>query len=413
MMRRGSALLMALVTIAVLSVMVISFVYEARQQAGINVYVRERNRVNRLVDAGQALGEIVLLNYSEVADWTEDQDTEKMLEDDRWLLEKQQLKSESKCTIGPILLDETRDKDGAFVNPSTVKVEIQSVNSGDKALININELYKGGGDSKYNERWWMIFQSHGIPEELSTPKDGTINLWNILIASWDDWRDQDDTVTSIDGEECGAEAKWYEDYEEENKIDDEDKKRPRNNRIPDVRELASLRGFREYPQVLTGGVINPWESESDQITVRGIEDMFCTEGSMKININSCTSIDTLITIPGIYESKQIDNDRMDEAIEEATAVAQMILDGLRVEPDNRDDYDKTRSWWPYKDWNDLTDRVDEDIGNEASNYLTFAADTSTVFKMKITCESLGMTRIVQAECYVKDKKVRYISWRED
>ena len=33
-MKRGSALLMALVTIAVLSIMVISFVYEARQQGG-------------------------------------------------------------------------------------------------------------------------------------------------------------------------------------------------------------------------------------------------------------------------------------------------------------------------------------------------------------------------------------------
>ena len=412
-LRRGSALLMALVTIAVLSVMVISFVYEARQQAGINLYVRERNRVTRLIEAGQALGEIVLLDYQNVADWNEDQDTEKLLEDDRWFLEKQQLKSESKCTIGPILLDETRDEAGAYLNPATVKVEIQSVNSGEKGQININELYSGAGDSKYNERWWMIFQSHGIPEELSTPKDGTINLWNILIASWDDWRDQDDTVTAIDGEECGAEAKWYEDFEDEHKIDDEDRKRPRNNRIPDVRELSLLRGFREYPQVLTGGVINPWESESDQITVRGIEDMFCTEGSMKININSCTSIDALITIPGIYESSQIDNDRMDEAIEEARTVAQMIVDGLKAEPDNRDDYDRTRGWWPYKDWSDLTARVDEDIGNEAANYLSFGPDSSTLFKMKITGESMGMTRTAEAQCYVRDKKVRYISWRED
>ena len=408
MKRKGSALLMSLVTIAVLSVLVISFVYEARQQAGINVYVRERNRVNRLVEAGQALGEIVLLKYSDVADWNEDQDTDKLLEDDRWLLAKQDLKRYSKCTSGPILLDETRDKDGELVNPSTGKVELQSVNSGETGIININELYNGANDSKYMERWWMIFQSHNIPEELSTEKDGVINLWNILIASWDDWRDQDDTVTAIDGEECGAESKWYEEYEEDNHIDEEDRKRPRNGRIPDVHELAYLRGWREYPQVLTGGVINPWEHKDNQITVRGLEDLFCTEGSSKININSCKSLDVLVTIPGIFADPE-----RDDAMDEAKVVAQAILDGLSAEPVHRDDYDRNRTWWPYKDWSDLIDRVDEDIGNEAGNYLAYSTDVATtVFKMKITCESKGMTRIVQAECYVKDQKVRYLSWRE-
>ena len=42
--RRGSVLIMALWIIAILAVMVVSFAFEARQQAGIDVYVRERNR---------------------------------------------------------------------------------------------------------------------------------------------------------------------------------------------------------------------------------------------------------------------------------------------------------------------------------------------------------------------------------
>ena len=61
-MRRGSILMLVLWIIAVLSVMVVSFAYEARLQTGVNVYVRERNRVNRLMDAGQALAEVVLTN---------------------------------------------------------------------------------------------------------------------------------------------------------------------------------------------------------------------------------------------------------------------------------------------------------------------------------------------------------------
>ena len=105
-MRRGSALLTALVTIAALSIMVMAFVYEAKQQAGINVYVRERNRVGRLVDAGRILGEIVMVNFKSAPEWSEDLDIEKLLEEDRWGREKQELKSNSRCTIGPILLDE-------------------------------------------------------------------------------------------------------------------------------------------------------------------------------------------------------------------------------------------------------------------------------------------------------------------
>ena len=131
-MRRGSALLMALVTIAVLSIMVISFVYEARQQGGINVYVRERNRVMRLIEAGQAIAEIVMCKYADAPEWSEDQDTEQLLEDDRWLLAKQDLKGGGQCTIGPILLDEERDKDGWFVNPATVTIEIGSANDDGK-----------------------------------------------------------------------------------------------------------------------------------------------------------------------------------------------------------------------------------------------------------------------------------------
>ena len=419
-MKRGSALIFALWTIAVLSVMAIAFAYEARQQAGINVYVQRRNRITHLIGAGQILAEIVLVNYRDVADWNEDQDDEKMLEDDVWYKEKQDLKSTSKCTIGPVFLDEDEPE------KSLVTVEISTSNSGEKGIININELYNGkdgSADSKYTERWWMIFKSHDIPEELDTPEEGRINLWNVLIASWNDWRDEDDTVTQIDGEDCGAENEWYEDLEEKFKDVDEDmknelKRRPRQGPIPDVKELEYVRGFRDYPAVLTGGIINPWEQdEKDQIMVRGIMDLFCTEGSSKINVNNCNSIDALITIPGIYEDPSDD-----DCLEEAKEVAQAILDGLTQMPKDDDGIDTSRSDWPYKSWDDLMKRIDdldgssvksEDIGSEAQNYLSFQAEEDSVFKIKITGESAGMSRSVEAEGYVKDKKVRYVKWSEN
>ena len=416
--RRGSALVFALWIIAVLSIMAIAFSYEARQHAGINIYVQRRNRVTRLIDAGQIIAEIVLLNYRDVADWSEDEDADKMLEDDAWYKEKQNLKSSSRCTIGPVFLDED-DPEGSLVT-----IEIEASNSGSKGVININELYKGSdgsADSKYNERWWMIFRSHDIPEELNTPNEGRINLWNVLIASWNDWRDSDDTVTSFDGVECGAENEWYEELEEKFKgIDEETKieltRRPRQGPIPDVKELEYVRGFRDYPQVLTGGVINPWEDEKDQITVKGIMDLFCTEGSSKININNISGTDALITIPGIY-----DDPEDDDCVEEAREIAEAILAAMAQPPEDRD-VDESLGKWPFKDWNDMLKRVDDlngstvgssDIGSEANNYLSFTAEEDTVFKIKITGECQGMTKSVEAEGYVKDKKVRYVKWSEN
>ena len=419
-MKRGSALVLALWTIAVLAVMVLSFAYEARQQTGINIYVKHRNRTAHLIDAGKILAEVVLLDYKNVADWSEDQDDAKMLEDDAWYKEKQDLKTSSTCTIGPVYLDEEKPED------SLVTITIETSNSGSKGVININELYQGEGsgtDANVNERWWMIFRSHNIPEELSTPKEGKINLWNVLIASWKDWRDADDVVTTIDEEECGAENEWYEELEKDYKhLDDDEideiRRRPRNGPIPDVKELSYVRGFRDYPAVLTGGVINPWAEEEEQIRVKGIMDLFCTEGSKKINVNNCNSIDALITIPGIYDKSQIDKD---DVLDEAKEVAQAILAALATEPEDQE-VDSTRSSRPFKDWSDMLTRVDDmregnvsstDIGSEAKDYLAFQAEEDSVFKVKIVAESGSMRRAVEAQCYVKDGKVRYVKWTEN
>lgn len=402
-MRRGSILIVALWIIAVLSIMALSFATEAHLHSGINVYVRERNRVNRLTDAGQVLAEIILTGYADAKDWTRDENEKELMEDDRWYKEKRALKTDSKCHLGPLLIDEENPDSG------TVEVEIEIANAGEENGININELYSGG-DQNYRLRWEMIFESHGIPDDFEIDtKDGTFKLTDVLIASWNDWRDEDDTVTAIDRDECGAESKWYEETYEDEKTDEEDMRYPRNGSIPVIQELSYIRGFRDYPQVLTGGVLNPDAKKDEQIHVNGIMHLFCTTGSSKINVNSCT-VEQLLTVPGIFQED--DDDRMEASRELATA----IVTGLTEMPDGHD-IDETRAWWPYEDWNDLVQRIkdvcDANIGNEASNYLVFKPDENTVFKVKITGESMGMTHSVNAKGYVKENKVRYIEWRED
>ena len=64
-MKKGSALLTALFVIMVLSVIILSFAYEAHLQSGVNVYVRERNRVQRLINSGRIIAEVVLTGYKD------------------------------------------------------------------------------------------------------------------------------------------------------------------------------------------------------------------------------------------------------------------------------------------------------------------------------------------------------------
>ena len=428
--RRGSALLMALWIIAVLAVMVLSFSFEAHQQTGINVYVRERNRVNRLVEPGRILGETILLGFADAKEWSEDDDEKKLDEEDRWYREKRALKFDTRCKIGPVLMDHEDPESG------TVTVEIELANSGAENGINVNELYSGG-DKNYLLRWQMILRNAGIDEELEVEvkeADGRSgkrhNLMNHLIACWNDWRDEDDNVSrgpddKLDPQEDdGAESKWYEEYDEtmekeakdrdEREAAKEDRRRPRNGSIPDIKELGYIRGFRDFPAVLTGGLLHPDEEESEENPrLKGIVDLLGTTGSSKITITPSTTVDQLMTIPGIFPEGDDVEDR-----EESMLLAQAILDALKVKPEDYD-VDETRDWWPYKDWADLKKRVgdvgdtDVELGDEASEYIEWQPGDTSVFKMKISCESMGMTREVNCKCYVKDKKVRYIEWRED
>ena len=407
-MRKASALIVALWIIAVLSIMVMSFATEAHLQTGVNVYMRERNRVGRLMEAGQAIAEVVIAGYQNAVEWSKDESLDELLEDDRWTLEKRALKNDSKCTIGPVLVDDRRDKDGEFVNPSTVTVEIEMVNAGKQNAVNVNELY-AGGDQNYRIRWEMLLTSHGVPEEFEIDTDdGRFKLIDHLIACWNDWRDEDDTATAIDAIECGAESGWYEDSYDKDKVEDEDRRFPRNGSIPDIQELSYIRGFRDYPAVLTGGVLNPSDNKDEQVTVKGIVDMLGTSGSSKINVNSCT-VEQLLTIPGIFSEED------DEDMAAGLETAEAIVGALREKPDY--DVDESRSWWPYKDWNDLVQRVSDyagvQVGAEAAEYLVYVPDKDSIFKIRIIGESMGMKREVDAECYLRDNKVRYIKWRED
>ena len=59
----GSALIIALWTIGLLSMLVMSFALDAMLEGRVNTYVRQRRRVDYLTQSGVAIAEMLLLEY--------------------------------------------------------------------------------------------------------------------------------------------------------------------------------------------------------------------------------------------------------------------------------------------------------------------------------------------------------------
>lgn len=460
--RRGSVLIMALWIIAILSVMVVSFAFEARQQAGIDVYVRERNRVSRLIESGRILGETVLLGYKDAPDpeiKSGAPDWDDAFEEDRWVIEKYALKNDHTCTIGPIVLDEQKpDEDGGVEDAPTLTVELKFESATSK--IDINSLT----DEKGFEIFKTILRNSGIDDELEVEVEDAgrsgskrHNLINLLVASWKDWRDEDDTVSKgpfesgsdfdyNPQEDDGAEKSWYEERDEEDEIPVKDRRVPANGPIKQLEELSYIRGFRDFPSVLTGGRLYDNTEKDDKRGKRGkddkddennpqlmgIMDNFKVSGGMKIELNEETREKDLMTIL----SPMYDPDDAREA-EDCADLVQAILTALKTLPEDEDDVDETRTWWPFKDFSDLEKRVDdvgfsEKVPEDLKEYIRWpgesassssgksekdkkggASEDTEKFSMTITGESLGMKYVVTARCIVEDKKVRYIEWSEN
>ena len=447
--RPGSVLIMALWIIAILSVMVVSFAFEARQQAGIDVYVRERNRVSRLIDSGRVLGEVVLLGYNDAPDpeiKSGAPDWDDAFEEDRWVIEKYDLKTNHKCTIGPIRLDEQDEDEEADEDAPTLTVELKFESATSK--IDINSLT----DEKGFEIFKTILRGSGIDDELEVEveeagRSGSKehNLMNLLVASWKDWRDEDDEVSKgpfaddddyrhDPQEDDGAEKSWYEERDEEDEIPAKDRRVPANGPIKKLEELSYIRGFRDFPSVLTGGLLYPDQEESEiNPRLTGIMDNFKVSGGMKIELNDETREKDLKTIM----SPLYDPDDMSET-EDLNDLVQAILTALKTPPEDEDEVDETRTWWPFKDFSDLQKRV-EDVGfnekvpEEIKEYIRWPGESAASsssgksakdkkgggsedvekFAMTITGESMGMKYVVNARCIVEDKKVRYIEWSEN
>ena len=400
--RAGSALVTVIWVVAVLSLIVMNFAAESKLQANVNRHTSERVRVNSLTDAGRVVAEVILTDYQDVSEAPEDQtldDMEEEFQKDRWIQEKRALKSSSNVDTGAILVD-AQDPDSG-----TVSVHIEAK----ETKLNINTLWSGGNQN-WLEIWENILAACNVPEEY----------WNELVCSWNDWRDPDDAVSQdlIDddgvGRGEGGEAEYYKDElkSEDGEMEFEPCK-PRNGEIADLKELAMLKGFREHPVILTGGVINPEDKKEDQIVVKSILGYFDVIGTGKVNVNAASK-EILMAIPGIADD--LDSSNAFEA--KGEEIVQAIIDyrGEMSAAEAKDTkFYKEEDYGSFKDFSDLQSRIQEktgnDIGNEASSYLIYAPET--YFEVTIVGSSAGISHTVKAVAMVQDSKVRYIRWQED
>ena len=401
-MRRGSALVTVIWVVAVLSLIILNFAAEAKLQSVVNRHTTERVRVNSLTDAGKVIAEVILTDYQNVSEAPEDQtieDMEEEFEKDRWIQEKRALKGSSNVDTGAILVD-AKDPDSG-----TVSVHIEAK----ETKLNINTLWSGGNQN-WLEIWENILAACNVPEEY----------WNELVCSWNDWRDPDNAVSEdLINEDGVGRGEGGEDeyYKEELKSEDGEMEfepcKPRNGEISDLKELAMLKGFREHPVFLTGGVLNPDDKKEDQIVVKSILEYFDVIGTGKVNVNAASK-EILLAIPGIAD----DLDASSSFEAKGEEIVQAIID-FRNEPSAAEVADtkffKEDDYGSFKDFSDLQGRIQEktgnDIGNEASSYLIYAPET--YFEITIVGASAGISHTVKAVAMVQDSKVRYIRWQED
>jgi len=362
----GAALIIALWTITLLSMLVMSFALDAMLEGKINVYVRQRRQVDYLTQSGIAIAEMLLLDYKNASSAASSPSASSLADEenpDKWLQYKLDLQRGS-ANIQSYAIEEGQPEKGV------VTVAITSAEANKWPL---NMLAKGDASDQI---WENILTVIGLPMEYQEE----------VVDSWYDWRDEDRTVTGRNG----AEDEYYDGLEKPYKT--------RNGEIASVGELEMVKGIREHPAIFNGGILNPEEKDKkSQINILhgGVKAFFDIYGeTVKINVNSA-DMEVLKTVPGI------DGDEIlaGAIVEERTTGANMASsDGTTSE---------SRL---FKDWNDLNTRI-TGVPVGAEPYLSYAPEK--YFEIKVTGEAGGISHRIMAVAIVESDKVRYLRWRED
>ena len=252
--RSGVALLLVLWVIGLLSLIVVSFAWDAKLEGNVASFSRKQARAESLARSGIEIAKMLLAKKSEVTGDEEDEDRDK----DHWYQPASDLHS------GGSIHHVEEVGDGSI----TIRIEPVETQR------NINKLTDGD--------WERTFENIlGLPDEY----------WPVLIDSFADWIDSDDIARSD-----GAETEdYYATLEKPYSA--------KNGPLDTIRELLLVRGFNEA--ILSGGILNPEDPKPSQIMVsNGVERLFSVFGDGTLNVNALSrnNILPLLTLPGIDET---------------------------------------------------------------------------------------------------------------
>lgn len=243
--RRASALIAVLWVIALLSMMVGSFAFDAHVEARITSYYRKRTKAEYLARSGLKLAEMLMYRRDKVKKTSETEFDEH--EEDWWYTDAKRLSEglaiknmEHPLGDGKIIL--------------TIEPE--------PGRRNVNNL--GANDEEREKNLERILEVGDIPEDL----------WPELIESFLDWTDKDDE-SRLDGAETET---YYATLDEPYEA--------KNGPLDTVEELLLVKGFNRT--ILFGGVLPSEYGDEEPTRISGIGDLLTTYGDGKVNVNAAS-----------------------------------------------------------------------------------------------------------------------------
>ncbi|MBP5542517.1 MAG: general secretion pathway protein GspK [Kiritimatiellae bacterium] len=357
MRKSGSALILVLWVIGLLSMIVVSFAFDAHLEGKLISSSRRRMKANYYALSGFELAKSFLDHSREITGDETDQEKE---EDQRY---EQAISLHFGRTVQ--LSHDFTEADGETV-VGTVTVDIEPIES----LRNVNKLTE--------EDWERIFERvMGLPE----------TYWPDLIDSFFDWTDEDDTER-----ENGAETEDY--YETLPKP-----YAAANAPLDSVRELRLIKGFDEA--ILTGGIYDPDRTgQSNLVISNGVQRLLTVYGEGKVNINALPAgqdgYDILMTLPGVEDELT------------ALAILEEREEGGNLNASDENDFRAFRSA------EDAHERLKNIVDDE--EFFNFISTGSEIFR--ITCigsiESMGrVSKRISAIVYATDDIWRILRWDEE
>ena len=246
--KQGSALLLALVTIVVLSSLLMSFLFRMQLEEEVAAFTRFSFKARELARGGQDVGKWMLIRASKAVQ-----------EDNDSLGEELDLAFEH-LNAGLPLIGITAP--GVEEGACLISIRPES------SWRNVNLLADAD--------WEQLLEESDVPQELHAG----------LVDHFRDWTDADDQNRLLGAENDDV---YYEDKGITVK----------NGPLTTLSELGLIKGFT--PAILYGGSLEDFYNRPEDI-VNGIMSRLTVHGEGRINLSSAPA-DVLMTIPGIREDQ--------------------------------------------------------------------------------------------------------------